>query len=461
MTVPKSKTKLMAVFLRRIAKRLPEYRTRCDSAGILVGYDTAEPRIHPIVPMPVRATEGLAAATSMLALAVLTSASGCKQRETTAQASTASPPQLAVATAALATAPSHATASASRTVDGAERARLAAYQKALGDGRRATKAAKFKEAATAFDAALVARPDDSRAYAERGYAAYLAKSYGRAEDDLSRAAQGTDNRQLRAQVFYNLGLVREARGRDGTSAFALSNFLHKTAAAQKKLTGKETCPIEVERNPQSDEPVQYRDWLAFYTEYRDAFLHGDTKPEANAAARQLLCGTAGCEGTGPWLIDIEARKSFLVSEIQGSLSVATVALTWQMGGLNFCYPTVEAKIIQRKGDRIVVRAHIEDGTPTVICDPTGNSHPCTEQELAEQERSPDSQDWVRGCDMHSYSRFKVFDTSTGKWTMTVTQYDDIDQTLKPSERVQVQLDDTGIVATGPNCRLHLPLSTAP
>lgn len=89
-------------------------------------------------------------------------------------------------------------------------------------------------ALVAFTRALAANPRDPRALAERGYVVLLAKRNGRrAEQDLRCAAEAGGDRRLRAQIFFNLGLVREADGRDGTTACALSNTLHATEAARQ------------------------------------------------------------------------------------------------------------------------------------------------------------------------------------------------------------------------------------
>lgn len=396
-------------------------------------------------------------------LALLANATGCR-KDAAIDAKGSKPAAVDVKASTPVASPGVSTASAAsvapnsrRPMDDAERASVAQYLKALTDGRKATKAARYADAIAAFNLALETRPSDPRAFAERGYAALLGKDYSSAEDDLRRAAQATVDRGLRAQVFYNLGLVREARGEDGTSAFALSNFLRPTAAARNKLGGKENCPVEVDRSPK-DESVHYRDWLAFYTEYESAFLHADTKPESNDAARKLLCGASGCAGRSPWLVDIEGRKSFLVSEDRSGLAVATVALTWFKGGLNFCYPSTDASIVQRNANLIVVRVRVTDGVPEVICDPVGKAHARTEEELAEHERNPESQDWVRGCRTSTFTSHKVFDSAAKRWTLTVTQFEDLDELLKSSERIGIQVDSNQISVTGPNCRVQLPLS---
>lgn len=338
---------------------------------------------------------------------------------------------------------------------------MSQYLKALAAGRRATRAAQYAAAISAFDQALQAHPNDPRAFAERGHASYLNKHYDQAEGDLARAAQGTDDRRLRAQVFYNLGLVREALGRDGTSAFALSNFLNATAAAKKKLAGKERCPVEVDRNPTVPEIAQYRDWLAFYADYQGAFLDTEVKPSTNAEARALFCDTAGCSGPKPWLVEIEGRKSFLVNESKEGLTVAPVALTWLMGGLNFCYPTVEASVLQRKDGMAVVQVHVVDGVPVTICDPDGHDHDCTDQELEAIGRDPGSMKWVRGCKTQPFTSFKVFDVKTNKWALSVTHYDDLDQYTKESENVRVTVDDqNGLNVSGPDCRTRISWTAA-
>jgi hypothetical protein len=149
-----------------------------------------------------------------------------------------------------------------------------------------------------------------------------------------------------------------------------------------------------------------------------------------------------------------------VSKTSDGLDVATVALTYLIGGLNFCYPTADAKVVQRKGRILVVRVRVVDGEPVTVCDPNGNAHSCTEQELADQEQNPDSQNWIRGCNTHPNTSFKVFDVVARKWTLIVTQYDDIDSFVTESERIRVNLGDTGIDIVGPDCKLHLDVSAA-
>lgn len=43
---------------------------------------------------------------------------------------------------------------------------------------------------------------------------------------------------------------------DATSAFALSTYLHATAAAQRKLVGKNACVLEIGTDPDSQEWIR-------------------------------------------------------------------------------------------------------------------------------------------------------------------------------------------------------------
>lgn len=337
-----------------------------------------------------------------------------------------------------------------------ERRALEFYLKHLAEGRSATKAAKYEAAAAAFTEALWAKPDDAQAYAERGYAAYLAKKLDDAERDLEQAAERAADRKLRAQIFFNLGLVREARQEDATSAFALSNFLHATDAAKKKLVGKNACALEIERSPSAVEQKTYGDWLAFHADVeRDMFL--DRKPATSDDAKRLLCERSGCQGAGPWVVTDHHRRAFLVSESERGLSVATVATADALG---MCPLSVDAEIVHSSGDTIVVRAAGGSGYGVMLCESHDASHECSAEELEEIQKNPESHDWIRGCRWSAHTKYEVLDRATLTSTLTVTQYDDMNKGLKESEQIRVSVDGSGIAVTGPGCSALLPLKAA-
>ncbi len=124
------------------------------------------------------------------------------------------------------------------------------YAAALGEGRAATSAKRYDDAIAAFDRAIAAKPGDARALSERGYARLLARDLASATKDLDRALEGTSDPALSGPIHFNLGLVAEARGdaEGARVAFARSNAVRPTKAAQAKLAGKSACVAVVDRS---------------------------------------------------------------------------------------------------------------------------------------------------------------------------------------------------------------------
>jgi len=331
------------------------------------------------------------------------------------------------------------------------RAQLVAYQRALGEGRGLTKAGNYGAAVKAFSAALEARPDDPRAYAERGYAELLARDYDSAQRDLEKAVAGGGDRRLRAQTFFNLGLVREALNQDPTSAFALSNFLKPSSAAQKKLAGKSTCPIEVKRSPDIPQEVRYRDWLSFLADARDTFRNLEGLDlGSNAAAKRAMCfGEACAEAAGPW-IALGLGEVFLVRPIAAGLAVTSVASSNRAA---YCEPDTDAEVVESSKDALVVRAKESLLSEARFCsDDSHPAHDCTAEEEQEIEQNPDTNlEWVRGCHVQRYTKYEVFDRVKETWTLRLTQLDDPSPGLEDTEKVQVQLQPGRIVVSGPGC----------
>lgn len=330
------------------------------------------------------------------------------------------------------------------------RARLVTYQKALREGRGLTKAGKYAAAAKAFSAALEAQPDDPRAYAERGYAELLAKDYESAQGDLEKAAAGGGDRSLRAQTFFNLGLVREALNQDPTSAFALSSFLHPSSAAQKKLEGKSTCPIEVKRVPDIPQETRYRDWLAFLAGARDSFNVDGLDLGSNAAAKNTMCyGDACAKATGPW-IALGLDEVFFVRPLAAGLAVTSVA---QSNRAAYCDPDNDAEVLETTKDALVIRARDSMMSQVLICwDDSHAEHDCSAEEEQEIEQDPSSElKWVRGCHVERFTKYEVFDRVKEMWTLRLTQFADLIAGLEDAEKIQVHTEPGRIVVSGPGC----------
>ena len=183
----------------------------------------------------------------------------------------------------------------------ADSARLKTYWGQVGAGRAATVKHNYASAIAAFDRALAVLPDDSRAYAERGYAQLLAKNYGLARDDFDRAAERTTDPNLLAQIWFNYGLTAEQEGRpkDAQSAFARSNEYNPTAEARAKLGDGPVCTARVTKTKEPEQgtrplgsptPGNFLSAFAVLAEGREPEL----KPTSIDQARSLLCPLGNC-----------------------------------------------------------------------------------------------------------------------------------------------------------------------
>ena len=84
------------------------------------------------------------------------------------------------------------------------------YTAALRQGRELLRQNKPRDAVVALDSALKARPDDSVALSELGWALLLAGDLARAQKESERAAALSHDPKLRAASLYNLGRAAEA-----------------------------------------------------------------------------------------------------------------------------------------------------------------------------------------------------------------------------------------------------------
>jgi hypothetical protein len=178
-------------------------------------------------------------------------------------------------------------------------AQAKAYQGALARGRLATTREQYPEAIDAFTEALAASKDDPRAYSERGYAELRADRPDAADDDLQRAVGHFSDPKLEAQIWFNLGLVAEARGKADRArlAFARSFQLNPLKAAADKLSGKSTCATEIDKT--SVPPKRFPTWLAAWNALGAAEGKNESppvvatdEPSARAAFGAEKCGDA-------------------------------------------------------------------------------------------------------------------------------------------------------------------------
>ena len=99
----------------------------------------------------------------------------------------------------------------------AAKTRATGFQGHLDAGRKASKAKNFDEAFTQLTKARELRPHDPSVLGELGYASYKAGKLDDAQRWTEDAISRTENPRKLGALFYNLGLIAEARG-DGASA---------------------------------------------------------------------------------------------------------------------------------------------------------------------------------------------------------------------------------------------------
>jgi tetratricopeptide (TPR) repeat protein len=189
---------------------------------------------------------------------------------------------------------------------------LAAMAKARGDVAKKN----FEAAIAAYDQAIKISPHDAAAMGERGYARYLSGDDLGAERDLVAARSFGATPKVAAEIWFNLGLarLREGDGDGARSAFATSQSIAPSAAAEKKLQGLSTCTAELSTSD-TDLPKE-ADFQAIAT-----LLQIDPAVEADAGAKGAVCihsytadGSGDdhdvCNGAPPWLVSHDHLSFF-------------------------------------------------------------------------------------------------------------------------------------------------------
>lgn len=245
-----------------------------------------------------------------------------------------------------------------------EKKGLAAYQKAMNDGRKATREKKTDDAVAAFDLALKAIPDDARAYGERGYARILAKDFKAGLADLDKAAAHTGDKKLLGQIWFNYGLAAEGVGdaEKARAAFARSNAYNPTKAAKDKLAGKLACAATLDE-ADDDRAHVYDDWKAAYEAQRE-----DTElPEwSGDASLKSLCGDDWKKGQvcvragGNWPI---WSGRALLQRADGKIVSHDLGVA---GGR--CGGSVEPKVVDRADGIVHVRTVVEQGLTVYVAE---------------------------------------------------------------------------------------------
>lgn len=225
-----------------------------------------------------------------------------------ASASSAAP-----SASALASPPS--AAPAARPLDEKEKQALAAYTAALARGRRATRERRYPAAIQAFNDALAVHPTDARALAELGFAHLNDGNNDAAEANFTAALAGAGDPELRAQIWFNLGLLRD-RAQDPEAArvaYANAHVLRPSPATRGKLAGRSMCAVEI-RKSHIDDAVIVPSWIELLARVGPGAEEAGPAREvtSEAAARARLCGPEGkgaiqspCAGDGPWIFPRE------------------------------------------------------------------------------------------------------------------------------------------------------------
>ncbi|WP_437911925.1 tetratricopeptide repeat protein [Sorangium sp. So ce302] len=188
-----------------------------------------------------------------------------------------------------------------------EKQALATYKAALARGRLATKKQDFNAAIQAFTEAIAADPSDARALAERGFAHLTAGDSGAADSDFDAALAGAGDPELRSQIWFNLGLLRDRAGDAEAArvAYANAHLLKPSAATRGKLAGRSTCTVEVRKAD-----LEGADLVKGWTELLARIGAAEGAPgeaTSEAAARERLCrpdsrwADSPCAGDAPWV----------------------------------------------------------------------------------------------------------------------------------------------------------------
>ncbi|WP_437605832.1 hypothetical protein WMF20_32855 [Sorangium sp. So ce834] len=252
-----------------------------------------------------------------LGLAAACAVAGCRdapQRPVAERAppvAESAPPAAASSAAAVASASSAAQPAppspGARPLTEKEKQALAASKAALARGRLATKARDFGAAIRAFTEALAADPSDARALAERGFAHLGDGDSDAAEADFAAALSGAGDPELRSQIWFNLGLLRDKAGDAEAArvAYANAHALKPSPATRGKLAGRSTCAVEVRKTG-----LEHAALVTGWIELLDRVGHDGEAPgevTTEAAARARLCGPDGksasdgpCAGDPPW-----------------------------------------------------------------------------------------------------------------------------------------------------------------
>ena len=234
------------------------------------------------------------------------------------------------------------------------------YRAALERGRHATLAKNYDAADAAFSEALTARPADTRALGERGFARLQAGRLDAAADDFQTADGRTRDPALAGQIFFNQGLLAERQGDIASAkvAYARSQQAHPTTAAKKKLNdlGGTTCTAAFV--PLSQPVKHYASWVALW-QAMDEMDDLKTDDAVKKALQVEDCTDVCAVGTFEWYV------------VMPSASGLDVLQAVDRGGAYRCgtYPQFK---FERRGSILWVTSTNEEFEVS-LCDPHCNN----------------------------------------------------------------------------------------
>ncbi len=294
------------------------------------------------------------------------------------------------------------------------------------DGRKATDAKNYAAAIAAFDKALVAKRGDSRALAERGYARLLdGKDLVAASRDLDAASGTTQDTKLLSMIWFNRGLVEEARKDqpNALAAFTIANTLSPSGAAKAKLAGKSSCTATVVKPFAVDgaKMTDGADWVAL----------------ANAIAPPDDPGTIDPPAALPAVFTIHhAMEDFMYLAVKKGAGIRA----YPLGGayIGHCSGRVAFDIASSTDKQVVVHGtEVLQASYTWECVlPDHTQGPCT---------GAAGEDWAHTIcdDGHAVVRDVIIDLATDAMT-AVEQSDE-------HKFATVKVDASGIHLSGNNC----------
>ncbi|MBZ0233975.1 MAG: tetratricopeptide repeat protein, partial [Deltaproteobacteria bacterium] len=210
----------------------------------------------------------------------------------------------------------------------------AAYKQHLSAGRKAAKAARWSEAITALEAALVAIPGDDRALGELSWAAFSAGDFAKARTSGKASVLGSTDPKVKAASLYNLGRVEEADGKLPAAANLYRQSLalrdSKIVKARLDALGKD-APLADEPLPCTT-PMPEAELCACLNATTARYLD---KPE-DAACKLSAAGADGFEIATYTVSSMEEQHALVAQQAGGWTVVALLAHVYNPGmmGIN-------------------------------------------------------------------------------------------------------------------------------